>query len=326
MIFAMKRAVLPRRLPGLGLALVLAGCGGGGYRDAADRPAAQVGARVVTVGQIEAYLEAVLATDLAEDEGPGDLDRVKSRLLDDYVDEELLLLEAERQGVRVSEAELADYLGADPDGTGPLDAQAAGTLHRLARRNLAIQKFREAVARQEAKVTEVEVDAWLASHPPEPGAGKRVILSSMLLASSDQAEPIYRDLRRGRITFPKAAETYDTSGGHGEPMEVALDGLPEEVRLAVESLKPGEVSRPVDFHGSVYLFRVEAWVEPKDDVLWGRRERARDDLLRLKYETVSRRLLDHLREEHRVEVYPQNLRFRYVADYTPGGRERNASR
>jgi hypothetical protein len=62
----------------------------------------------VTVAELQAYLDANQLQDpAAEPTAPGDLARVKSRLFDDFLNGEILLQEAQRRGITVSDEELA---------------------------------------------------------------------------------------------------------------------------------------------------------------------------------------------------------------------------
>jgi hypothetical protein len=145
----------------LGIALLAPGCA---PKDPTRRVVAEVGDRPVTLAQVQTYLDANLLQDpSAETPSPADLDRVKSRLLDDYLDEELQLGEAIRRGVVVTEQELTDYLGGD--------APADPARRELAHRELTIQKLRESIVRAGVHVEEAQVDAWIAAHPQaEPAA------------------------------------------------------------------------------------------------------------------------------------------------------------
>ena len=82
--------------------------------DPGTRVVAEVGAERVTAAQLQAYLDANQFQDpAAEPISPGDLARVKSRLFDDFLNGEVLLQEARRRGVTVSDEELAEYLVKD---------------------------------------------------------------------------------------------------------------------------------------------------------------------------------------------------------------------
>jgi len=146
---------------GIALVVVATGCA---PKDPSKRVVAEVGDRPVTLAQVQTYLDANLLQDpSAEAPSPADLDRVKSRLLDDYLDEELQLGEAIRRGVVVTEQELTDYLGGD--------APADPARRELAHRELTIQKLRESIVRAGVHVEDAQVDAWIVAHPQtEPAA------------------------------------------------------------------------------------------------------------------------------------------------------------
>ena len=73
---------------------------------------------------------------LAEEEN-----KVKSRLFDDFLDEQLLLDEAERRGVVVTDDEVAAYLGVETREL-PAELVPDEARRRTARRELMVQKLR----------------------------------------------------------------------------------------------------------------------------------------------------------------------------------------
>ena len=275
-------------------------------------PVAELDGKILTVSDVKAYFEAnLIAAEGEEAPTPPDLDRVKSRLFDNFLDEEILLLEAQRQGIQVGDDEVEAYLrgGTDESESEPPTDER----RRMARRDLAIQKLREGYVRK-ATLTPDEVDAYLQEHRDALAPERQLLLRSLMLNSEAEAKRIREDLSRHRISFDEAVVASGAAAGQGEPLEVDLDSLPEEVRLAVASLKAGEVAEPVVVQGNVYLFLVKAWVAGAGDREERLRRRAREELLRAKYEEASRRLLEEIRAKIRPKVDFQNLPFRYVRE------------
>lgn len=94
--------------------------------------------------------------------------------------------------------------------------------------------------------------------------GLRVLLTEIVLPASNpdttrasQARAIELSQIRDASAFAAAARKFSVSpsAGRGGELEwVALDTLPEEVRPVIDSLTPGQVSRPVSFQNVIGVF------------------------------------------------------------------------
>jgi hypothetical protein len=302
-----------RYSPGLlATALVLAtGCGGGG--EPGTRIVASVDGRAVTRAELESYLADNLGSDEGEEPlAREDLDRVKSRLFDNFIEEEMLLEEARRRGVTVGEAEIDAYLGvagADAD----TDEAGGERTRRRARRNLTIQKLRSEAVGSDLKVTPAEVGAYLDAHRDELAGPGRMALRWIMAGSERDANRIRGQILRGEVSFTEAVGVFGLTPGGGQPTEVGLEDLPPEVRGAVEGLHAGDVSRPVEYNGSVYLFLVDAGAEEGIGEA-ELRERARRALVREESREASERLVREVRGRARIQVHRENLPFHYVPE------------
>ncbi|MDX1388009.1 MAG: peptidyl-prolyl cis-trans isomerase [Acidobacteriota bacterium] len=311
------------RLRGTILLLVaLTACRGDTASETDGRVVAEIDGRVVTVSQVQDYLDAVLAIG-AGDENPedesiseGDLDRVMSRLFDGFLEEEMLLYEAERRGVQVEPWEVEIYLGREPD-----EAEEAAEApdpdnpgYRLARRNLMIQKLRGAVVAGEVEVSEADVDAYLRRHQDRLLPDDHLIVRRLTLAGRKEANDVRREIIEKSMPFDKAATVFGGEPHQGRPEQLEIEALPEVMREAVEKLKPGQISRPVEFDGAYHLFLLEAWPAKKAVDQQQLRARAREELFRIRSGEASARLHDRLREELDIRVFTQHLPFGYVEE------------
>ena len=301
------RAVTSRpRLAAASLALfALSACD----RFAADpgmRVVAEVGAHRVTVAELQAYLdENQFQDDAAEPLSPGDASRVRSRLFDDFLDGEILAQEAKRRGVTVSDAELADYLGKD--------MPKAVSARELARRDLTIQKLRESVVLKDVRVTDQEIDAWLAARAPEGEPALQGTLRTLRLASYPEASRLRQEIISKKLSFAEAEIAYGADSLPDAPRDADLEALPPEIAAAVKRLRPGSVSEPLPFESSVLLFLLEAEDDPGASEL-RRRDGARRAIALEKSEAVAERLLEDLRKTTVVKRHIEELPFAYVAE------------
>lgn len=267
---------------------------------------AEVGTNLVTVAELQAFLDTVPLQDpAAEPLSPGDLARVKSRLFDDYLEGELLFLEAKRRGVTVSDAELASYLGSE----GP----SAPAARELARRDLTIQKLRESVVLAEANIVDYEIDAWLATQAPPGEPVLQGTFRTLRFASYPEAARVRKEIVANKLSFAEAGLAYGADSLPDAPREEDLEVLPPHIAAAVKALSPGGISPPLPFESSVLLFLLEKADDPSASTS-RRREEARRRLALDKAQAATDRLLRELREATVVKRRTGELPFAYVAE------------
>ena len=300
-------AMRPRRsLEAVVFALVTATACDRFATDPGKHVVAEVGTKSITVAELQAFLETVQLQDPAADPlSPGDVARVKSRLFDDYLGGELLFLEAGRRGITVSDTELAAYLGAD----GP----SAPAARETARRDLTIQKLREAVVLAEVRVDDQEIDAWLAAHASPGAPVLQGTFRTLRFASYPEAARVRQEIQSKKLSFAEAGLAYGADSLPEAPRQEDLEALPRHIVEAVKSLSPGGISPPLPFESSVLLFILEKADDPSASTS-RRREAARRILALDKSQAATDRLLSELREATVVKRYPGELPFAYVAE------------
>lgn len=284
------------------------------------RVVAELDGSKVTVAEVQDYLaanlldtgSAAMAGPDAVTQDPDERDAVKSRLFDDFIDERVLLLEAQRRGIRVGDDEVEAYLRGNVAEGEP--APADPKRRETAVRALSVQKLRERWVRDRVSVTPDEVDAYLSERRDAVLPGRRLTLRSLRLTTQIEARRTRARIQRRETSFERAAEA---AGGQGASLEVELANLPPPVRDAVTDLAAGEVSAPVTVQGWVYLFRVDAWLDGVRPDEPTQRRRATDALLRTKYEEASRQLIQEVKRGLRVRIDVASLPFRYVPELSP---------
>jgi parvulin-like peptidyl-prolyl isomerase len=287
------------------LSVALCSCGG-----TADRPdervVAEVGGRPVTTAQIQGFLDTTLVQDpAAEQPPPRDLAKVKSRLFDDYLDGEILLREAERQGIAVSDVELTAYLG-------PEAAPGPEAL-LVARRDLTIQKLRESTVRAQLRIDDERVRRWLASHPPPEGSPEAGTLRTLRFASYPEAMRVREEIVGRKLSLEEAAAAYGADALSETELAIDLTAFPEHIARAVRALNVGQVSQPLPFESSVLLFLLDRPGGPAD-LEERRREQARKAIALDESQRISDELLQTLRRKTPVVRHEERLPFPYVAE------------
>ena len=302
----MRRGSCPWWLP---VAVVAIGCTA--EPPPPDPAVAWVDDAPVLRSELERYLEENLIEGAPDELSPDEHDLVRSRLLDALIDERMLSAEATRRGLWVSDLEIESFLGL-LDEEPVWDADELHRRRQLARSRLKIQKLEESVALDQPPVDQAALEAYQAANSARLIPGKRVEVRSLRLSSSEEAQRIDRDLRQGRRTFDEVVAAHREDPGQGRATLLAWDGLAEQVRTALEGLRPGRVTGPVKWNGEVYLFQVVAWREPDQSADAAAVETARSELEAQRRRQAYKKLMVELRARCEVRLDEAQLPFRYI--------------
>jgi parvulin-like peptidyl-prolyl isomerase len=276
---------------------------------------ATVGDRKVTYRQFERYLN----DNAGEDQGEGgELDTIKSRLLDQFLEEQLLLKEAERLEVAVSDAEVDAYLkelrvAADDIDVGTPDGKEA--FRERVKDGLLVQKVKEKAVLKTIKVAPGEVEDELKRHPEAAPSGGKVVLRQILLEDRSAAEEARRAILADPSKFETVARAKSGAPDKGAPRAYDEQDLPENLRAAVQALKPGELSPVVEHAQAFVLLKLERRMEAAPADAAEARARVESELFRQKADQVMERYLADLKEKTEVRVHRALLPFRYVGEF-----------
>jgi hypothetical protein len=272
-----------------------------------ERVVVKIGDEGWSVSQLTRYFQLNLPA-----EGDSD-DRVKSRLLDRWIDERLVLQEAGARELVIADQDLDDMIE-DPEYEGG-DWQRADQRRHL-RERLLIELLQSLVLADHPAATVEELQENLSA---EAVVGRREArIRALRFDDGESAMKVHQLLRKNRLTFNEAVVQYASEGDPDGATSVDVESLPPEVREAIEPLKSGWSSSPVEMAGNHFLFQLVEWVEGDAQQ---QLERLRDE-----YETERRRaewgrFVAELRQKGRPRIRKKNLPFRYVAENSIDGIE-----
>ena len=246
--------------------LLLCLMAGGAAAQGLFDPVVRVGDQVVTRYELDQRIRfnRIFGT-------PGDLREVS---IEQLVDDRLRLIAAERQGVRVSEAQVEEGM-AEFAARGNLTTErfvaliAQGgvdeaTFRDFVRAGIAWRETVGARFGPRAAIGAREIDRAAARGAGDDGAGTRVLLSEIVIPAPDAAarQAALTRLsqiaeRRGESNFANAARALSaapSAQAGGRLNWIEASELPANVRAAVLGLAPGQVSAPIDVQGAVAVF------------------------------------------------------------------------
>jgi len=299
----------------LAAALISAGTGCAALPGAGDAsaPAVRINSQEIPYSEFEAYLTASFGEDLP----PVQDAETRSRLLDQFIEERLLLQLAESRKIRVGDDRVEEYLaglGAGTDagpGGGPVDA----AFREQVRRNLIIQEFKDRVLLREVRVGPEEVEAYYRDHAQEFRETRAVVLRQILVEDAATANRILSILKQDPSQFQVLAERHSVSPDRGQPRPYEENQLPEPMRALIFALSPGQVSDAVEDGGKYRIFQAVDRHEGKNQTLDEVRGRIEAMLLQRKADETLSRSLAEVKRGARITVLEKNLPFTYHGEY-----------
>ena len=262
----------------------------------------------------EHYLTENAAADLAEGD---DENTIKSRLLDQYLEERLLLVKATGMEIVVSEAEVDAYLSQIGVTEGEADAGPQGkeAFRRSVRESLILQKVKDESVLSKVHVTPGEVDDYLKKHPELLRSPRMVALRQILVDDRMLAERLRAQLAEDPSKFEALAQEHSVAPDRGQARTYEEAELPVELREPIFVLSLGEVSPVLEHARRFFVFQLVRKVEANDQDPDETRRRVQVELFQQKGEHALRRFIADLKEATEIRVNRSILPFSYVGEF-----------
>jgi len=300
------------------IGVLAAACGGVPASPGPDGVVARVGDLPISLAEVESYL----ALNLLQDESVGPAgtaatDRVKSRLFDALADQKRLIAEAGRRRLHVSDREIDAYLMNEAEEAPVVAGLSREEQRQFVRERLMIRLLQERLAESRPPLTEQAIQAHVERTRDTAGSSRRLRVRALRFSSAEDAATAADRIGRGAMTFVDAVLTYESDPGQGVPLELSWETLSDDLRDALGDLQPGQTSRPVNFHGDVYLFQLESWLDDAATREADLFERARGELERQRRQKALEGLLGRLRRAMPLRIDEERLPFTYIPEPDP---------
>lgn len=244
-------------------------------------------------------------------------DAIKSRLLDQFLEEQLLLREAGRLKIAVSDTEVDGYLreigvsGADSES----GAEGREAFRSQVRQSLVYQKVKEAAVLSKVQVTAGEVEDYFKRQPDLFRSPRALVLRQILMDDKNDAGRVRAALATEPDRFETMAREHSVAPDRGQARTYAEEELPVDLRDSLFALRPGEVS-PVLEHAQRYLiFQLVRTIEAREQDLEEVKRRIQMDLYREKSEQALQRYIADLKQATEIRVNRAILPFNYSGEY-----------
>jgi len=258
---------------------------------------------------------------LSEFRDPANTDVLKSNLLESFVEEKLLLYQAEQHKLQPNSQTLKTMLdkmsSTAPERKGErADPGRAAELERNLSDSLKAQQYLHDYLLSGISVTEDECEAYYKEHLPEYVQNDVVRVREILVGDLAQAQKLLSSLKANRNkNFADLARDYSkgASAPDGGDLGTFQKGeLPEEFEKAIFQLAPGNVSKIVSSRYGYHIFLVEEKVLAHQQRLVEVKDKIREKLLLDRERDIINKELSSLISRIPVEVYRDRLDFNYI--------------
>lgn len=277
------------------LALSASGCGAGAPAKPED-VIAVVGGRDVSRGAFDKYLISALgdASGVA-----GAEPEVLSRLLDQFLEEEMLVGEALNAGIVVTDDQIEHFM-----------RNQAGDPDRV-RVVLLGKRYKEEVILRDIEVTDEEIAAYFRGNMTTFRRPSRVVLGKILLDDAEAARLIHEEVVSHPADFEMIAEAKSLSPDGGRAQAYEEETLPDSIRQILTTLQKGEISPVVEDPQGFFIVRLQDRRPEQTPALDEVRDEIELKLLQEKSEQMYKDAVRDLRARTTIEIKEDRLSFPY---------------
>ncbi len=271
---------------------------------------ARVDGTAITLGRLDKALKVILpegAGEFTEDE----LSELRSSLLKEIIDEELILKEAANKGLTLNEEELSieiAFFKKDYDEKGFAEAVIPryGSISAWkddVRRKLLIKKVIGEVRGLGVEVSDVEAREYYEKNHDSYDVPEQVSAAMIFVETKAEAEKIKALL--------VSSDFAEVAKAHSNGPEAELGGelgtfgrgdMPEEFEVVVFSLKEGEISEPVSSPFGFHIFKLNSRMKGRKLSFEDVKEDIKEALWRDRAEMEYRKWILELKEKTKIEA------------------------
>jgi peptidyl-prolyl cis-trans isomerase C len=282
-----------------------------------DTAAITIGGRSYSTADLERFFDSRLS----EFRDPSNGDKIKSNLLESFIDERLLLYRAEQKNVQPNEQALKvmmERISPETAGgqEGRTDPARRAELERSVRESLMMQEYLNDYLIRNLTVSDEECESYYKEHLGEYVKNDVVRVREILVDDLSLAEKIRGMLKaKANKNFEDLARVYSKAPSAADGGDLGLfekGDLPEEFEQAVFTLSPGSVSKIVPTRYGYHIFLAEEKIVAHQQRLVEVKDQIKEKLRVEREREIINRELESLRKEIPVEIHREVLGFNYT--------------
>jgi len=245
------------------------------------------------------------------------LKTLRKNLLEQFIEKRLLLQEARKSNISITENELDEAVKKMTGGypPGALEGMLKNEKIRMAewkgkiKENMLIERLVANKYRGSFDVSDKEIDSYFKSNFKDFVKPLKVHVLQIVVKNEEDALNVRSELLSGK-DFEKIAreKSIGFEAEKGGDLGFFIEGqMPQEFDNTIFKLKVGEISHPVKTSYGYHIFKLIERKEPKKIDPAEAKENIRRILIKEKYGEALKKLLASLRENAKIEIYEDRI-------------------
>jgi parvulin-like peptidyl-prolyl isomerase len=273
---------------------------------------AKVNGQAVHRAEFERFL-ALKMGELTNAELP---DVLLSQMLDEYIVRLLILSEAARAGLTVSDAEIEQIAIANPE---VKFAGATDDARKEFANDLLVAKYYRQILLKDVRVSSEEARAYLEQNRERLADKPSYYVREIRVDRREEAERLRREVAQEHRDFAEVARQHSQASNaeQGGLARYHEGELPSALEKAIKPLRPGDISPVVQSSFGFHIFKLERRVQPRPSgphhpQLDERKSQLIEELIERKNQQVVDEAIERLLSSANIEINYQALGFTYA--------------
>ena len=243
-------------------------------------------------------------------------DPIRSQMLDEYLKRRLVLEDAARTGLSVSNAEIEQSTQDNPQMKSSI---ATGVNRDELARDLLVEKYYRQIAQRDVRVSPEEIQQYIEKNQSRLTGRPGFLVREIRVQSREEAERLRREVTEGRRDFASVARLHSDAPNSEQNGLTRYDEgqLPDVLEKAVQPLRPGDISPIIESNYGFHVFKLEQRIQPhapeeRRSQLDDRRAQLTEELIARRNQQAVDKVLERLTSEAKIEIVDSALGFPYT--------------
>ena len=243
-------------------------------------------------------------------------DPTRSQMLDEYIKRQLVLDEAARMGLNVSNTEIEESTQDNPQIKSSV--ATAATREEIVR-DLQVEKYYRQITMRDVRVSPEEVQQYIEKNQSRLTDRPGFLVREIRVQSREEADRLRRDVTVGKRDFASVARLHsDAPNAENSGLTRYEEGqLPAVLEKAVQQLRPGDVSPVIETNYGFHVLKLEQRIQPhapdeRRSQLDDRRAQLTEELIARRNQQAVDKELERLTSEASIQIIDSTLGFPYT--------------
>jgi parvulin-like peptidyl-prolyl isomerase len=243
-------------------------------------------------------------------------DSLRSQMLDEFITRCVILDEASKLGLSVSDVEIAQAAEENPQMKSSMPASDA---RKEFASDLLVAKYYKQYVLKDVRLSPEEAQRYIDQHKSELAEKPGFFVREIRVDTRPEAESLHRDVTEGHRDFSLVVRQHSLvpNAEQGGLTHYSEGQLPEVLEKAIQPLQPGEISPVIESSFGFHIFKLESRTQPHaaDD----RRAQVDDNHSRLIEDAIERKnqqavdeAVDRLMSAAGIALNPGGVGFTYT--------------